>query len=190
MTNSSKDMMPSDCFVKAVFERKITDHRMRAAFRHALSPNQAQQAWPYLSEFIDLTNGMRREVFQLVGSSICLDSAEQNGSLGLGEALYASWAAAKGERMCDVKKSNPAVSRLQRLLACRDGASLTRALRPVLSIIRSREGARLDYAKLLGQMLSFDWDPERIKAVWANEYYTLQVVKRSLKAQKRSRHFS
>lgn len=163
------------CFVKWVFENKEKDHKMRASFRRALSSVAENQAWPYIARFTSLTNDSSREAFLLIGASICLDSATENGTLGVGQALFKSWISTKADKMLvtnnEKVKANPAEMRLRRLLVCRDSHALCKTLKPILSVIRGKGGEMLDYEKLLAQVINFDFASEKIKSRWAEEYY-------------------
>ena len=168
MTEEAKNSC-EERFVSAVFEKKERDHGFRADFRNALSPRRAYRAWPYLTSFTDINCEVNREAYLLIGASICLDGSESNGGDGLGLALFKSWKKDRGA--VGDGKSDPAMMRLRRLLSCQDAVSLCQALRPVLSVVRSKGASSLDYALLLRQILWFDYDPDRVKARWVSEYF-------------------
>ena len=59
----------------------------------------------------------------------------------------------------------------RRLLACDRVEEVCRILRPLFSLIDAKAGVRLDYARLLNDLLFFNFDPQRTKSQWAMEFY-------------------
>lgn len=153
-------------FVKDVHEGIRRDHGYRARLRRALSPAQEPMIWGNLTRYMDISRSTDRAMFALVGASIALEDAGTPGTLGLGATLRAC-----GPDKALDDKSDPQVARLRRILRCNSGDELAAVLKPVLALIRSRHPGRLDYARLLDELLSFDKVPEIIKAKWVSDFY-------------------
>ncbi len=159
-------------FVDDVYDRMQNDHGFRARFRRALSPSQAPQVWGDLvSAHVDIRDDASRRAFTLIGASIALEGNAEPGTLGLGEALREC---GPSEKALEISDSQSA--RLRRLLRCSSCEELCTALRPILSLIRSRRPGALDYARLLDELKGFDFDyaQERIKARWVSDFYRHQ----------------
>lgn len=141
---------------------------LAAALRRADNPATEYQCWELLASWnIDLEKHWLRLPYATVCAGLAKAKAEHNGNLTLGAAIAASYSNE------DQKASDNAAAkaRLRRLLACHDTEEVCRILRPLLSLIASRQTQPLDFARLLNQLLSFHWQAERIKAQWAQEFY-------------------
>lgn len=158
----------ADSFVDFVFRKKSEDKGFRADFRHAQSPAQAFRAWQYIVPYADIQHELVRSAYALIGSSICWDDAEANGSCGIGRALRDAWGIA-GDPSDD--PASPAVARIRKLAASTDGLELCQTLRPLLAVIRSKGVRNLDYGRLLKDILFFDRDTDSIKARWISDFY-------------------
>ena len=71
----------------------------------------------------------------------------------------------------DKQNSDQGKAKLRRLLACHDLTEVVRHLRPLLALIQSKKTPPLDYQRLLKQLRQFSFEPQRIKAQWAQEFY-------------------
>lgn len=151
-------------FVEAIIERCRQDKGLAARLRRADNPATEYQSWELLATYgVDLEKERERLPFVTVAAAIAKAKAEHNGKLTLGRALAACYE--------EGRESSQAKARLRRLLACSELAELVRHLRPVLTLINSKAGQPLDYQRLLGQLCSFAYDAQRIKAQWAQEFY-------------------
>lgn len=151
-------------FVDAIIERCGQDKGLAARLRRADNPATEYQSWELLATYgVDLEKERERLPFVTVAAAIAKAKVERNGKSSLGRAL--------AECYEDGRDSNQAKARLRRLLACTELAELVRHLRPVLTLINSKSGQALDYQRLLRQLRSFAYDPQRIKAQWAQEFY-------------------
>lgn len=151
-------------FVGYVLARCQDDKGFAARLRRADNPATEYQSWDVLASFgIALEYDHPRLAYQTVAASLARAKITTNGSLTLGRAIAACYD--------DGNNSDQAKARLRRLLACDDIAELCRILRGQLSLIDSKAGQALDYQRLLKQLLSFHFDPQRIKAQWAQEFY-------------------
>lgn len=148
-------------FVGGVIELCQKDKGMAARLRRGDNPATEYQSWELLGWFgVDLEKDYERLPFVTVAAAIAKSKAERNGSLTLGKAILACYD--------NGQESDQAKARLRRLLACTELAETCRVLRPVLSLINSKVGQPLDYARLLRQLRFFG---QRTKTQWAQEFY-------------------
>ncbi|ANT65416.1 type I-E CRISPR-associated protein Cse2/CasB [Prosthecochloris sp. CIB 2401] len=163
MDNEKKTSRP-EAFVQFVLRLCQNDKGAAAALRRADNPATEYQSWEYLAGFnIDLENPFERIPYATIAAAISRAKAENNGSAGIGKALALSYD--------DKSASDQAKARLRRLLACDSVTEVCRILRPIFGLIDSKTTVTLDYAKLLNQLLWFNHDNNRIKAVWATDFY-------------------
>jgi CRISPR system Cascade subunit CasB len=136
--------------------------------RRADNPATEYQSWELLAAWgIDLERDAQRLPFATVAAAIARAKVGVNGSLTLGQAIAACYD--------DGNQSEQAKTRLRRLLACDEVAELCRLLRPVLTLVESRAGKQLDYARLLRQLRRFPFAEQAVKAQWAQEFYGHRV---------------
>lgn len=151
-------------FVNAIIKSCEQDKGLAARLRRADNPATEYQSWDLLATYgVDLEKERERLPFVTIAAAIAKAKAQQNGKVTLGKALAVCYD--------DGRESNQAKARLRRLLACTEISELVRHLRPVLTLINSKSGQSLDYQRLLKQLRSFSFDPQRIKAQWAQEFY-------------------
>tara|TARA_R110001583_G_scaffold60475_2_gene179641 strand:- start:4041 stop:4598 length:558 start_codon:yes stop_codon:yes gene_type:complete len=151
-------------FVDGVLKRCQQDKGLAARLRRADNPSTEYQSWELLAAYnIDLEKSYERLPYAAVGSAMSRAKAERNGSMKLGQAIARCYD--------DGQESAQAKAKLRRLLACSDTGEACRILRGILTLIASRVSPPLDYARLLTQLLRFHWQPEKIKAQWAQEFY-------------------
>lgn len=151
-------------FVSAIIDRCQQDKGGAARLRRADNPATEYQSWDILASLgINLENERERLPAVTVAAAIARAKAEQNGSVSLGQALVSSYE--------NDRDSSPAKARLRRLLACTELDELARQLRSILMLVNSKSGQRLDYERLLKQLKSFAFDPQRVRAQWAQEFY-------------------
>lgn len=153
-------------FVLSVIARCKEDKGLAARLRRADNPATEYQSWETLAGFgISLEIEDIRLPYATIAAFIARQKPEGNGGIAMGTALA----------QCYPKKeegeNGPAKAKLRRLLACADTAESCRILRPILTLIQSRVDVPIDYVRLLRQLLSFHWRPERIKTQWAQEFY-------------------
>lgn len=156
-------------FVAYVYTRKEKDPVFGARMRQALRPTLAMEAWGYLVPFVDISLKGPRTVFTLIGASIAFEKGAQMGTCGLGQVLSHCH-----DSDCDSMDEKMALktARLRRLLASRSTEGLCRTLKPLLTLIRNRCPGQLDYALLLEELLSFEYNEEKIKARWIQDFYS------------------
>lgn len=150
-------------FVQFIFEHCKQDKGFAARLRRADNPATEYQSWETLGPWIELDNPWQRLPYATVAAAIARSKSDNNGSLSLGKALAESYAE-KGS----TQYSDQAKARLRRLLACTDVQEVCRVIRPVLTLIESKLGQPLDYAKLLIELRYFG---ERSKTRWAQDFY-------------------
>lgn len=151
-------------FINNVIQRCQEDKGWAARLRRADNPATEYQSWELLAAYgVDLEKEWERLPFAMMAAAIAKAKVERNGNLGLGRAIAACYD--------NGRDSAQAKARLRRLLACDDLPELCRILRPLFSLIDSKAGRPLDYARLLRQLQRFAFDAQRIKAQWAQEFY-------------------
>jgi CRISPR system Cascade subunit CasB len=157
-----------DSFVAGVIARCQQDKGLAARLRRADNPATEYQSWELLAAWgIDLECDAQRLPFATVAAAVARAKAGANGSLTLGRAIAACYD--------DGNQSDQAKTRLRRLLACDEVAELCRLLRPVLTLVESRVGKPLDYARLLRQLRRFPFAEQAVRAQWAREFYGRKV---------------
>ena len=151
-------------FVSSMIRYCDRDKGIAARMRRANNPTTEYQSWELLVGFgIDLERESQRLPHTTIMAAIATSKAPENGYLSLGQAIAKCYV--------DGSDSEQAKSRLRRLLATQDTNEMCRILRPILSLIHSRLSEPLNYEGLLKQMLSFQYDPQKVKARWAQEFY-------------------
>lgn len=155
-------------FVSYVMTTMQNNKGMAARLRRADNHATEYQSWEFLAGFgVDLEKSYQRLPFVTVAAAMANAKASNNGSLRLGQAIAKCYE--------DCNQSDQAKAKLRRVLACDNLPELCRILRPVLTLIESRVPQPLDYSRLLKQLRSFFWDPQKIKAQWAQEFYGQQT---------------
>jgi CRISPR system Cascade subunit CasB len=147
------------------------DTAFRAAMRKADNPDTAPQSWEYLAGWCDLEKPERKP-FALIGAAVAKAGIDADGSLGIGAALARCYA----DGDTNGSEKDGAKLKLRRLLACSTVAEACDMLKPLLSLIRSRE-VHVNYAGLLKDLLvSDDYFNDRIKPRWAQNFYRKEAV--------------
>lgn len=163
---SAKKADRAEQFVTWLLEKINKDKGVAARLRRADNPATEYQSWDLLAAFgVDLTNEYQRLPYAVLSAAIARAKAERNGSLSLGQALAIAYGG---------NDSDPAQARMRRLLACRSVSELCRVLRPLLTLIDSKQSQPLDYVRLLNQLTRFgksDDMAQRVKSEWAMEFY-------------------
>lgn len=151
-------------FINYLIDRIQSDKGLAARLRRADNPATEYQSWELLARFgIDLEKEYERLPYATVAAALARSSSPVNGVFTLGQAIAACYE--------EGNESKQAGAKLRRVLACSDLSELCRILRPVLTLIDSRVGQPLDYTRILRQIRRFMFDPQQIKAQWAQEFY-------------------
>lgn len=153
-------------FVSYVIERCQVDNGFRAALKRADNPATEYQSWEILAGFhVNLEWENQRLPYATIAAAVARSYIQNNGSTPIGQAIAICYQ--------DGNKSDQAKAKLRRLLACDTTPEACRILRPLLTLIASRNGVTLDYASLLEDMLRFhsDISQTHIKARWAQGFY-------------------
>ena len=149
----NKEQTRSQRFVAAVLARCREDKGFAARLRRADNPDTEYYAYGLLVAFgIALERDGERRAYALIGASLSRGKREQDGTLGLGDAL----------RRC-VESEEQGEARLRRMLACRSQEE---------ALLASRN-MPLCHARLLDDLLAFHFDDarRRICLRWAQEFY-------------------
>lgn len=138
-----------------------------AALRRADNPALEYQSWEILNRFVDLTHPQERLIFSLIAAAAAKGKVKEDGTLGIGAALANCYEGKSG--------NDQAVAKLRRLIACDSIEELRSVLRPLLQLVLSKNGVVLNYGRLLDELLQFQWDPLKIKARWAQNFYDQEL---------------
>lgn len=147
-------------FVAYALQRMADDTGVGAALRRADSLATEYQAWEHLARWCDLDKTWDRLPFATIAAALARAKPTKDGHQSLGRALAACYD--------DGNQSDNAKSKLRRLLACDSVEEACRVLRPLLSLMASKEKARLNYGSLLDDLL---WFGERTQQRWAMDFF-------------------
>lgn len=148
-------------FIESVIDLCLKNKGTAARFRRADNPATEYQCWELLGIFgVNIEKDYERLPFATVAAAIAKSKVDHNGTLTLGRAIASCYE--------DGRESDPAKTRLRRLLACDELTEACRLLRPVLTLINSKVEQPLDYARLLRQLYFYG---PRTKTQWAQEFY-------------------
>lgn len=166
--NETAKSSRNENFVKFVMER-ITqkDNGAVAALKRADNPATEYQSWEYLARFVDIEKSYERLPFATIGSAIAKAKIEQNGTVRIGQAIAKCY----DDGQNSGKDNDQAKAKLRRLLACETTEEACRVLRPLFSLIDSKAGVLLDYVKLLDDLCYFQFNNQRVKSRWAQDFY-------------------
>ena len=162
MSNTNKPNK-SEQFVQFIIELTQKDNRAAAALKRADNPATEYQSWEYLARFIDIDKDNERLPYATIACAIAKAKAEHKGTIRIGEAIAHCYE--------DGNNNDQAKAKLLRLLACDSVEEACRILRPLLSLINSKAGIQLDYAKLLQDLYWFNADNQQVKSRWAQDFY-------------------
>lgn len=152
-------------FVQGVIKRCTNNKGVAARLRRADNPATEYQSWELLVAYgVDLEKDYERLRFTAIAAAIAKAKCTENGTLRLGSAIAACFA--------DKQRKDQGSSHLRRLLACDGLPELCRVLRPLFSLIDSRVKQQLDYVRLLEQLRRFNFNAQKVKAQWAQEFYS------------------
>lgn len=148
-------------FANFVIARVETDKAFGAALRRADNPDTEYQAWEYLSRWCEIEKDWERQPYALIAAALARAKPAADGHLGIGRALAGCYD--------DGNNADSAKGKLRRLLACDNCEEACAVLRPLLSLIGSKN-VRLNYGQLLADLVYFG-DGERKKLKWAADFY-------------------
>ena len=150
-------------FVDLTIKRCRQDNGLAAALRRADNPDTEYQSWEHLAAFADLDQTAQRLPYVAIAAAIAKAKVARNGGVRIGRAIARCYD--------DDNQNDQAKAKLRRLLACDRVEDVCRILRPLFSLIDAKSGVRLDYARLLKDLLAFNFDPQRTKSRWAMDFY-------------------
>jgi CRISPR system Cascade subunit CasB len=155
----------NEAFVRFTVEQCLKDKGIAAGLKRADNPATEYQCWEHLAAFhIDLEKDYERLPYATIAAAIAKAKADHNGSIDIGRAIALCYE--------DGNNSDQAKAKLRRLLACESIEEVCRILRPLFSLIDSKAGVTLNYARLLTDLLKFHGDNQRVKARWAQDFYS------------------
>jgi CRISPR system Cascade subunit CasB len=155
-------------YVKSIIERMKTDSAMAAALKRADNPATEYQSWEYLADFkIDLEKPWERIPYTTVSAAVARAKPSQDGSYSLGAALASCY----DDSTVRGRDNDQARAKLRRLLSCNTTEEVCAILRPLLSLIASRE-KKVAYGRLLNQLVWFENNPQKIRIQWAEEFFS------------------
>jgi CRISPR system Cascade subunit CasB len=163
MSQPDANASKSERFVNFTIERCKHDVSLAAALRRADNPDTEHQSWEHLTAFAELDQTSQRLPYVAIAAAIAKARVTQNGGVRIGRAIARCYD--------DDNQNDQARAKLRRLLACDRVEDVCRILRPMFSLIHEKSGVRLDYARLLKDLLSFNLDPQRTKSRWAMDFY-------------------
>lgn len=171
-TTKTKDREArANAFVSYVIELWQKDTGAAAALRRADNPDTEFQSWQYLWGYLATLNlSVQQEAcrlpYTLVAATIVKAKITHNGSTQLGTALAHCYP--------DGSKNSQAQTKLRRLLACKTVKEVCEILRPLLSLIISRNESlnQLDVQALLNDLIRFNYSANSVKAKWAQSFYS------------------
>jgi CRISPR system Cascade subunit CasB len=164
MSSEASKSGKSEAFVKFTVEQCQQNKGLAAALKRADNPATEYQCWEHLAAFhIDLEKDYQRLPYATIAAAIAKAKAESNGNIEIGLAIALCYE--------DGNSSDQAKAKLRRLLACESVEEVCRILRPLFSLIDAKAGVNLNYARLLEEILKFNWYSQRVKTRWAQDFY-------------------
>jgi CRISPR system Cascade subunit CasB len=153
-------------FVEYVTKQAGKDTGLLARLKRADNPATEYQSWEILASFgVDIAWENQRLPYCLIAASLARSKVREDGTLSIGQAIAACFEQGNA--------SDQAKSRLRRVLACSSIDEICRILRTILTLIESKQSIRINYARLLDDLLRFskdEWQSD-IKAKWAKDFY-------------------
>lgn len=160
MEEKAKPKKTSEAFVSYITQKLEWDRAFAAKLRRADNPNLEHYAWEIIMPWCHSTDDSHRKILGLVAASMARCRTVSDGGVQLGTAI------ARVDKFND----NGHSVRLKKLLSCHDSIELCYHLRPLIRLIEANK-IRLNYEKLLDQLLFFDAYPDRQKTKWARDCY-------------------
>lgn len=152
-------------FIDYVITRSKIDKKFSSEIRRSSNPAFEVGGWETLARFnVDLNFKHTRRAYLIVASAAVTSKVDSDGNVGLGKAIALSYA--------DKQNDDQAKARLLRLLSCDSLEDVNGVIRPLLTFVQSRKVKNLNYTKILQQLTSFQFDPEKVKAQWATDFYS------------------
>lgn len=150
-------------YVNSIIERMKKDTAMTAALKRADNPATEYRAWEYFSNYnVNIENAKERIPYATISASLARAKITIDGTLSIGTALAFS---GKEGNQDDQSKT-----KLRRLLACDTIEEVCKVLRPILSLLVSRN-INISYGILLNEICWFEHDPQKTKAKWAQSFF-------------------
>lgn len=164
MNQPNEKKEKSTAFIDYLFTLCERDKGAAARLRRADNPATEYQSWDVLAAFnVNLEWACERLAYTTVMAAVARSRAKNDGELDFGKAI--------AKAFDDGANSPQASRRLMRLLACDDVEEVCRVLRSLLKLIQSRVSQPVNYAALLNDLIWFNYDAQRVKARWAQQFY-------------------
>lgn len=160
-------------FVQTVMKKCRENKGYAARLKRSDNPATEYQSWELLASFgINLERDHQRLPYVSIAAAMAKAKSPETGKLTLGRAIASCYE--------DGNQSDQAKTKLRRLLACQGIAEICRILRPLFSLINSRVSQSLNFAKILKQLLRFQWDAQAVRAQWAQEFYSGKTMEQEI----------
>lgn len=156
----------ADAYVDYLFQRLADDKALRADFRRADNETFEYKIWPVLNSFVDLERSGERKAYAIIGAAIAKSKMTSNGEMGLGSAFRS---ASQDTNSTHGNKEEKFPPRFSRLLSAESLDEVNSVIRPMLTLLISK-GARLDFKRLLKDLVDFQYSPDRVRVRWAMDY--------------------
>lgn len=161
---SEKKIERSASFIEYVIKIASKSKGIAASLKRADNPATEYQSWEHLATFgVDLEKDYQRLPHALIAASIAKAKTSTNGSAGMGEAIASCYP--------NGSESDQAKAKLRRLIACDSVEEVCQILRPLLQLIHSKSNKTLDYIRLLNELQEFNWNSQKVKTKWAQNFY-------------------
>jgi CRISPR system Cascade subunit CasB len=162
-----QNIKKDDLFVEYLLKIIKDNKKARSTFRSSIIQNQEYKAWEYLSSFnIDITKKYQRIPAIFIGYAISLnDDIEKNGSANFGKALRSCY--------LDGSNSDPAKSKLKRILSATSTEEVCLIMRPLLNFFYNKDVKNIDYKQLMSDIKSFNFEDsaQRTKLRWTKSFF-------------------
>ncbi|AEC02348.1 type I-E CRISPR-associated protein Cse2/CasB [Parasphaerochaeta coccoides] len=162
--------MGNDAFLSMISHAKTSKNkRLLAKLKKADHEETEFLCWDILVHWVDLEKTVQRRAYGLIAAGFAKSKDEGDGSLGLGDSLYQSFASTNKGGEPDTSSE---AARLSRILSCSSALELIDVLRPIINLLISRS-ITLSFKQLLSDILSFDNEERRqkIRVHWAQQFY-------------------
>ena len=158
----------SNSFVSYVIKKSSSDTAAKAAFARGDNPNTEYLVWEYLASWCDIADTRQRRAYALIAAAIARGQVSANGEMNVGECLRRA-----ANDPSDLENA-PEKAKLMRLISCDSPIEVVEYLRSIIRYLQAKEGARLDYAQTLDDIM---WWGESCKIKWSKAFFNKSFSK-------------